>query len=113
MADPIAQKIIDTALALRASHAGVPAIDVLDLAMQGHHGAHLNTDAYGKPWADWLDPPSPFARLLRDALAPHLPDDPYLTGDLWQVSATGTRLLLDDWDDVVRAFAARYRLWTL
>jgi hypothetical protein len=114
MADRTAQQIIDAALALCRSHPGVPPLDVLDLAMQGHHGTYLNTDAYGQPWADWMDPPSPFARLLRDALAPHLPDDPYFTADLWQTYTANGTLLADEWNEhVVQAFAARYRLWAI
>lgn len=108
MADTTARHIIDDALALRRTHASAPALDVLDLAMRGHHGADLETEADGQPFADWLDPPSPFAQLLRDAFAPALPVDV----DVWGDAAPDGRPWSEHWDEQVwQPFAARYGLW--
>lgn len=112
MADAAVLQLIATASALRRSHPGVPALDVLDLAMQGRHGAHFNTDAHGEPWDDWLDPPSPLARLLRDAFAPQLADDPYFTHNIWTACDAQGVLLATHWDEqVLHPFATRYGLW--
>mgnify|MGYP001275112431 CR=1 FL=1 len=114
MADQIAQKIISVALATRRSHPDAPALDVLDLAMQGHHGADLNMEADGQPFADWLDPPSDFARLLRDAFAPGLPADPFFGSgvDVWSAQLPGGQILAEAWRELVlEPFSARYGLW--
>ena len=108
MADPIALQIIQAALTLRASHPHAPPAEVLDLAMQGHRGAHLDTEADGQVWADWLDPPSPFAALLGEVFAPDLD----ATADVWSATTATGRPLHDVWDERVwMPFAARYDLW--
>lgn len=108
MADETARRIIESALALCRTHASAPALDVLDLVMQGRHGSDLDTEADGHEFADWLDPPSAFAVLLRDAFAPGLPVDV----DVWNTSAPDSRPWSDHWDEQVwQPFARRYRLW--
>lgn len=114
MADQIARNIIAVALATRRSHSAAPALDVLDLAMQGHHGADLNMEADGQPFADWLDPPSDFARLLHDAFAPGLPAEPFFASgvDVWSTRLPDGQMLADAWHEmVVGPFSARYGLW--
>ena len=111
MADTTAQKIIAVALGTRATHPHVPALDVLDLAMQGHEGCDLCFEAApGQPFDDWLDPPSPFADLLRQAF---LPDVTLQQARLWtsddDLLADGFREMWQD--EVIEPFAQRYRLW--
>lgn len=111
MADTTAQQIIAVALGTHLTHPKVPVLDVLDLAMQGHEGCDLNFEAGpGHAFDDWLDPPSPFADLLRLAFAPEITAEQMA---LWNSDdlflAEGFREL---WDaDVVQPFARRYRLW--
>ncbi len=88
-------QIIEAALALRASHARVSVVDVLDLAMQGHRSAHLDAEADGQVWADWLDPPSPFAALLGVVFAPDLD----ATAGVWSATSATGRPLHDVWDE--------------
>lgn len=110
MPDAIARRVIETALQTRKSHPGAPALDVLDLAMRGHEGSDFDFAADGQPWADWLDPPSPFAELLRAALAPDMPaGNLALWDDPNDVIADGFR---EHWQaEVIEPFAARYQLW--
>lgn len=111
MADTTAQQIIAVALGTHASHPKVPVLEVLDLAMKGHEGSDLCFDADpGHTFDDWLDPPSPFADLLRQAFAPEIGAAQLA---LWHSPnhflAVGFREL---WDaDVIQPFADRYRLW--
>lgn len=73
MADPTAQQIITAALGTHATHPRAPALDVLGLAMKGQEGCNLCFDAKpGDDFDNWLDPPSPFADLLRLAFAPEI-----------------------------------------
>lgn len=58
---PRVRAIVSTALALRCSHAGAPALDVLDLVMQGRHQVAADFDSDGLP-------PAPFALLVAEAL---------------------------------------------
>lgn len=53
-------RIVATALALRASHPQAPALDVLDLALQGRGGQALDFGSDGLP-------PAPFALLVAEA----------------------------------------------
>ena len=114
MADQIAQRIIDVALATRRTHPAAPPLAVLDLAMQGHHGADLDMQADGQAFADWLDPPSEFARLLHDAFAPDLPAEPFFGKgvDVWSTQLPGGQILAEAWHELVlEPFSARYGLW--
>ena len=93
------------ASALRRSHPKAPAVDVLDVAMQGHEGSAV--DLTGK----WLAPGSPFGQVLAAAL------DVGITPEEW---AAWTRPPADPalqsatlaaWrGDVLGAFVARYKL---
>jgi len=55
-ADLRATSIVDQTLALSASHAHAPAVDVLDLVMQGSHRWDLGFDPPGQDFGDWTDP---------------------------------------------------------
>lgn len=111
MTDTSVQQIIAVALGTHATHPKVPIVEVLDLAMQGHEGGDLNFEAGpGHAFDDWLDPPSPFADLLRQAFAPEIKaEQTALWGSPDDLLADGFREM---WDaDVVQPFAQRYRLW--
>lgn len=111
MADTTATQIIAVALGTHATHPRAPVLDVLDLAMKGHEGCDLSFEAKpGDAFDDWLDPPSPFADLLRQAFAPDITEEQTA---LWHsddlLLAEGFREM---WDaEVVQRFAQRYRLW--
>lgn len=114
MADLIALRIIDKAVRLAEGEPATAALAALDRAMDGARGADLDMEADpGHPWSDWLDPPSPFARVLRDAFAPDLSDDPWFVGDVWADLAPGTtQPMAEVWRvRVIEPFAARYALW--
>jgi hypothetical protein len=59
--DPVAVAIISEALALRVSHSHVPAIEVLDLVMQGRRHRLIDFD-------DNMIPPAAFALLVAEAM---------------------------------------------
>lgn len=111
MADSTAHQIIAVALRTHLTHPDASVLDVLDLAMQGREGTDLCFEAEpGQPFENWLDPPSPFADLLRQAIAPELTAQQVR---LWlsknEFLSTCFREMWQD--DVVQAFADRYRLW--
>ncbi len=60
MADPLARAIAAEALALRASHAHAPVVDVLDLVMRGRD--HRQID-----FGELANPPHPFALLSAES----------------------------------------------
>ncbi len=60
MADPLARAIAAEALALRASHAHAPVVDVLDLVMRSR-------DRRQTDFGDLADPPHPLALLIAEA----------------------------------------------
>ncbi len=59
MPDPLAHAIATEALALRASHAHAPVIDILDLVMRDRDRRHID-------FGDLADPPHPFALLIAE-----------------------------------------------
>lgn len=92
--------IVRRALEPAKKHPDWSGLQVLDVAMNGHVETHPdfevapNADGY----ADWLSPPSPFARLLMSAFGSQLPAEEF--------DARSLR-----WHEVIDGFAARYRLW--
>jgi hypothetical protein len=55
--------------------------------MDGFHGSHpdFELEAERDGYWDWLDPPSPFAKLLFQAFGPHLdPQDFDVESARWQ-----------------------------
>ena len=95
-----ANPIVRRALALAERHPTWATLDVLDGAMDGYENTHpdFEVDPPYDDFADWLDPPSPFAALLQRAFGMHLnPED--VSGES------------DQWQKVIEAFADRYSLW--
>lgn len=91
--------IVTRALELAKRHPHSATLDILDAAMEGHHSTHPDFECDSCDYGDWLDPPSPFAALLRAAFGAHL--------DQADVDAESPR-----WQsDVIEAFANRYGLW--
>ena len=92
--------IVRRALELAKRRPDWSAMQVLDVAMNGHVETHPdfevppNADGY----IDWLSPPSPFAQLLKSAFGPQL------TADEFDVQSA-------HWHEIIDGFAARYRLW--
>jgi hypothetical protein len=78
--------------------------------MKGHERSDPDFSVVGQPWDDGSQPPSPFAELLRAALAPAMP-----APDLEQfinMSDDQRSVFADEWAAaVIQPFAARYRLW--
>ena len=90
---------------LRRSHPKAPAVDGLDLAMQGHEGSAV--ELTGK----WLAPGSPFGQVVATALDRGMQPEEWRA---WTQPPADTVLqaaMLEIWRDVVMpAFVARYRL---
>jgi hypothetical protein len=98
MAESTVHPIVALALSLAERYPGWPSLEVLDAAMAGHEGTHPDFEVSRPGFSDWLDPPSPFAELVRKAFGMHVdPSDFAANADRWQA--------------VIDAFAARYTLW--
>jgi hypothetical protein len=110
MPDPCAKQIVDTALALRQTHPGATALEILDLTMKGHERSDPDFSVVGQPWDDDSQPPSPFAELLRAALAPAMPAQSITEFAL--MTDEQRNVFADQWAAaVIQPFASRYRLW--
>jgi hypothetical protein len=112
MADRIALDIVNDAIAVARSHIGVPALDILDLVMEGRHGTGPDFGDPALRWESWAAPVNQFGDLLAGAF------DRAMTPAEWRGLSDGREgLLFDDalreiWElNVIRPFAVRYRLW--
>lgn len=93
------EPIVRRALDLAASHHTWPSLQVIDTAIEGCHGSHPDFEAHpSHDFGDWLEPPSPFAELLRQAFGAHL-EPSQCTADS------------PEWHEVIEAFGKRYSLW--
>ncbi|NRF71412.1 hypothetical protein HLB44_30945 [Aquincola sp. S2] len=113
---PIVRRALDLLMELPEA----PALKILDQALEGVHGSDPTFENHVRglraSWLDHLDPPAPFAELVRRAFAPKL--DPH---DWMLLAADDQRLRAADigrldraavqWDEAIGAFADRYRLW--
>lgn len=91
--------IVRRALDLAQRHPDWTSLRVIDVAMDGHVESHPDFEVAGADgFTDWLNPPSPFAVLLRNAFGAHLAVDEF--------SPQAPR-----WHEVIDAFQSRYRLW--
>lgn len=59
--------IAAAAVALRRSHPRAPAMDVLDLVMQGHEGTVIDFSDPTQPRGTWSSPTSDFGAILAAA----------------------------------------------
>ena len=113
LSDGIVRRALDLLIELPEA----PAMQILDLAMRdvSGHISFENLDPRTRMmWGDHLDPPSPFAELVRRAFAPRL--DPYawiLMADhaVQDSDADQQAKVLDAWQDALERFGARYHLW--
>lgn len=112
--------IVRRALDLLMERPEAPALKILDQALEGLQGSDPTFENHVRglreAWLDHLDPPAPFAELVRRAFAPRL--DPHD----WMLLAAGEdRLKAEElgrldraavqWDNAIGAFAERYGLW--
>lgn len=103
--------IVVTALILWLQHPQAPALSILDLAMQAYEGEDLEFS-----FEDELQPPHPFAELVRRAFAAHLnPNELFATiVDVEReslhlparVEAAGM-----EWSVAIERFGERYGIW--
>jgi hypothetical protein len=117
------QPIVETAIQLSMELPDTPALEVLDLAMRGHHGEEpdfasrvsATSDEPHPAYASDLQVPSPFIDLLRRAFDPQW--DPremlLLANPEPQSPAEQARYqeAAKRRDALVQAFGVRYRLW--
>ena len=94
-----------TAATLRQSHPAAPALDVLDLAMQGHLGVCVDLSAA------WLAPGSPFGQVLAAALDRTMSPEEWAASTRPPADPALQAAMLTIWrDDVLPPFVGRYRL---
>ncbi len=99
MPGPSGSPVVARAFELARLYPDSTPLHLIDGAMEGFHGTHPDFECESQEFSDWLEPPSPFARMLRAAFGAHLTDD--------DVDAESPR-----WqNDVIDAFANRYGLW--
>ena len=111
MTDRDALSVVQAAIATTRSHAGVPALDVLDLVMEGRRGAALDFTDPIQPHGCWTSPGTPFGALLALAFDRVMRPEEWrgLTGP--DQDAQQTAKLLDIWHgEVVLPFVRRYQL---
>ncbi len=124
MTAPSGPPIVDTAIQLLMELPEAPALAILDRTMRAHLGTNprfpsFDATARKSPhpcYADDLDPPSPFAELIRRAFAPRMdPRELMLLTLSDQVDSLALEVRLnkvrEQWQEAVNNFAARYRLW--
>lgn len=108
--------IVKNALSLWAANPDWPAMQVLDLAVGRFRGSHPDFACDHPEYRDLLEPPSPFAELLRVAFDPAieqhelqfmvaLSDDPSTFPRL--------RAIEERWQRVIDRFGERYDLWPI
>lgn len=92
--------IVSRAFELEKRHPDWSSLQVLDVAMDGHVETHPDFEAppNAEGFSDWLQPPSPFSKLLKAAFGNHL-------------EPADCEPRAERWHEVIDAFGARYRLW--
>jgi hypothetical protein len=111
--------IVELAVRLRRLRPDIAPLKVLDVAMQTHPRRDLrleSADPVVELFNEHLDPPSPFAEVVREAFAPHMsPDDldliarPESPCEPDQIDRV--RCVQDQWNQALDAFGDRYDLW--
>lgn len=98
MADDAGQAIVRKALELSQLHPGRPALEILDLAMEGHRGSAPDFSLRNPDGDDRGGPHRHFGELLRQAFA--------------RLDGLNALSAHDQWQrDVLTRFADRYQLW--
>lgn len=102
-------RIVAEVLAMRASHPQRPALDVLDRVMRRHRAAPSELVRRATRDDDPLLPPSAFARVLRDAFDPTMPEALFASRGGADPDAFWPR-----WERcVIEPFGHRYGLWAM
>jgi hypothetical protein len=116
--------IVDEAMSLLRNWPELGALAILDRAMDGHHGEHVDFESCDPltgtsphpAYADETDRGTPFAELLRSAFAPTLDScELLLIGRAAYANDEHRQrinTLTDQWQQVIEKFADRYQLWT-
>jgi len=116
--------IVEKALEQLRKCPELSALQILDNACRGHEGEDpdfesCDTVTGQRPhpaYADDTEPNSPFGELLRRAFAPHLDPRELMLLNLEDRSdpalAERINYLVEEWQNVIERFAARYRLWS-
>jgi len=112
MADRIALDIVNDATGARPSYGDVPALEIFDRVMEGRHGCNPDFGDPALRWESWAAPGNGFGDLLAEAF------DRGMTPAEWRILSDGREgpgfdaQLREIWElNVVRPFAARFRLW--
>lgn len=103
--------IVATALVLWLEHPEAPALSILDLAMQAYEGEDLEF-----AFEDELQPPHPFAELVRRAFAAHLnPNELFATIVDVEPESLHLRAPVEaasiEWSLAIERFSERYGIW--
>lgn len=107
MAHSEAMAIVRATLALRQSHPSVPALEVVDLAVDGRQHSDSSFDDADAPGGDWTDPGGPFGAVLAEAFGSTLS-----VGQLQEwVNEGPDAAAAAAWQEAIDRFAERYRLW--
>ena len=99
MPDTVAQAIVRRALELKRLHPAAPALQIVDLAMEGYHGSNPDFSVRGELDGEG-DAQRQFGELLRQAFAPPS-----------RLAGAIAAVLQEQWQfDVLQRFASRYAL---
>lgn len=99
--------VVRTALALWLELPHASALEILDRAMRAHHGEDLDFQFECE-----LQPPHPFAELLRRAFAPDLhPTELLRATELDEPADPWIDSIARAWDRAILRFAERYGIW--
>jgi hypothetical protein len=107
--------IASEAVSLRRANPGWSAMQILDDAMAGKHGTNPEFECDHPDHDDCLEPPSPFADLIREAFAPDVEwSDLVLMRREAGNPPDGARRwrIQHRWNGAIDKFAERYGLWT-
>lgn len=111
LAPTIADSVVATALILWLQHPDRPALQILDQAMQAFESEDLNF-----AFDDELNPPHPFAELVRRAFAPSLnPAEVFAMIVDLEATSPPSRIRIEstgkEWSLAIERFAERYGIW--
>ena len=111
MTDRDALSVVQAAVATARSHSGVPALEVLDLVMEGRRGVELDFNDPTQSHRCWTSPGTPFGALLALAFDRVMKPGEWrgLTGSAQ--GAHQAEVIMGIWrSEVVLPFIRRYEL---